>query len=281
MKFVLAPIALACICSCAYPEKFNPLIQPLYPDLRGIEIVLPAATMYEQETSQATALVILANGKKRPAPDVSWESLDPGILEVDRSGMITGLKAGMGGVCARLYDMSAISAIEVRRKIDYSRIMISEVFYDAEGGDDGREFIEIYNDNEHPCDISGMTVADGSITGTPFAIPAGSLINAKACIVIAQSKDGFYGLFGSYPDFWGSRFILNNSGETVMLKKADGTVIDAVFIKGGTEEFMPTESWGSDSLPSALAGSSVRRINIHNTGTYADWAAGPPSPGIL
>lgn len=283
MKIILAPIAiaLATYCSCKYPEKFNPLIQPMGPELRGIEIILSAATMFEQETAQATALVILANGKKRPAENVAWESLDAQILAIDQSGMITGLMPGTSGICARLYDMYATSAIEVRPKIDYSGIMISEVFYDPEGSDDGMEFIEIYNDNEYPCDISGMMTVDGSAASKPFVFPADSLINAKTCIVIAQSRDGFYSLFGSYPDFSDLPFTLNNSGETVVLTKSDGTIIDAVFIKGGTEDFRPYASWGSNSLPAAPTGSSVYRVNAQNTGTYIDWTAGAPSPGRL
>ena len=250
-------------------------------ELCGIEIILPAATMFEQETSQAAALVILANGTKRPAENVSWESLDIGVLTIDRSGMITGLSPGMGGVCARLYEMSATSQVEVRRKIDYSRIMISEVFYDAEGSDDGREFIEVYNDNEYPCDISGMMAVDGSAAGKPYVFPPDSLINAKDCIVIAQSSEGFYDLFGLYPDAGNLPFTLNNSGETVVLKKSDGTIIDTVFIMGGTEEFRPYESWGSNGQPAASVGDSVYRVNVQKSGTYADWTAGPPSPGSL
>jgi hypothetical protein len=283
MKIILVTIAivLASFCSCKYPEKFNPLLQPLGPELCGIEIILPVSTIFEQESAQATALVILANGRKRPADNASWESLDADILTIDQSGMVTGLRPGRSGVRVRLDDMTATADIEVRRKIDYSRIMISEVFYDAVGSDDGKEFIELYNDNEYPCDISGMTVVDGESSSRPFVFPAESMINAKACIVIAQSREGFYNFLGSYPDFSAFSFILNNSGETVILKKSDGAVIDAVFIKGGTEEFRPGESWGSNSQPSAPAGSSVCRVNVQNTGTYADWIAGPPSPGRL
>ena len=257
------------------------MIQPLGPEVCGIEVILPASAIFEQETSQAAALVILANGKKRPAENVSWESLDPGILAIDQGGMITGLRPGMSGVCVRLRDLSATSPLEVMRKINYSKIMISEVFYDAEGSDDGREFIEIYNDNEYSCDISGMIAVDGSSASRPFVFPPESRIGAKACVVIAQSSEGFYGLFGSYPDFCDLPFSLNNTGETVFLKKSDGTIIDAVFIKGGTEDFRPYESWGSSSLPSAPAGSSVQRINAQNSGTYTDWTSGSPSPGNL
>jgi hypothetical protein len=270
----------ACLCSCKFPGQFDPRFQPFGRAVLGLEIILPAGSILEQETARAEALVILSDGKKQAA-DVSWEALDTNIAAVDQSGYVTGIAPGNARIGAFLGEMSAMAEIEVRRRIDYSRIMISEVFYDAEGSDDGREFIELYNDNDYPCDIGGMAVIDGSSSSKAFVLPAGSMINAKSCAVIAQSRDAFFALFGIYPDFGDFTFSLNNTGETVFLLRPDGAVADAVYIEGGTEEFRPDVAWGPAGLPAAPAGSSVYRTGPLDTGTNADWMAGPPSPARL
>jgi len=71
---------------------------------------------------------------------------------------------------------------------------------------------------------------------------------------------------------------LNNSGESVFFVKKDGSLVDAVFIKGGSTEYPAPASWGSATQPSAQSGNSVYRINPIDTDSYADWASGPPSP---
>jgi len=277
---VLATAALALLFSCKYPERYNPLLEPRGPDIYGLEIFLPVNRICENETTQAQAMAVLASGKKEPlaAEEVIWDSLNADIASVDADGTVRGLRTGTARIRIRMDSLTAEYEIIVERLVDYSRIMLTEVFYDPAGSDDGREFIEIYNDNEYGFDISGMQIIDGSPSSAPFTFPEGSHIDAKSYVVVAQSQDGFFSLFGRQPDYSGFAFALNNSGETVFFTKKDGSHVDAVFIKGGSAEYPAPASWGSAMLPSAQSGNSVYRINAIDTDSYADWASGPPSP---
>ncbi|TFH37768.1 MAG: lamin tail domain-containing protein, partial [Chrysiogenales bacterium] len=71
---------------------------------------------------------------------------------------------------------SATADLEVKRRIDYRGILISEVFYDAAGSDTGREYIEIHNGSDYPCDLTGLAIVDGAGASRPFAFPDGSVI---------------------------------------------------------------------------------------------------------
>jgi len=267
---------------CDTPEQFNPLLQPFsQKTARGLEIILSAGCIMEQETALANAIVLFTDGTRRPAESVIWESRDAVIAAVDRYGVITGRAPGMARIIARLDDLSAAADVKVRRKIDYGKVRISEVFYDATGADDGVEFIELYNDNDYACDIAGMSLTDGSSASRPLVLPEGSVVEAHSCAVVGQSSDAFYSLFGANPDFGCFTFTLNNSGETVVLSSPDGERVDIVYIEGGADGFAPDETWGSATMPSAPAGSSLFRTGAGDSDTCFDWAAGTPSPGRL
>jgi hypothetical protein len=285
MKFfysILAAAALAITFSCRFPEKYYPLPGERGPDIYGLEIILPAGRLFENESVRAQAMAILSSGKKMTldAGEVSWDSMNSDIVSVDAKGTVIGVSPGSGEIRIRMGEgtLSACREITVERSVDYRRLMISEVLCDPAGTDEGREFIEIYNDNEYGFDIGGMQIVDGSLKSAPFVFPAGSFIDAKSHAVIAQTEDGFFSLFGLWPDYSGFSFSLNNTGETVLLMKQDGTPVDEVFIKGGTPELPAPESWGSGSLPSAASGNSVNRINFDDTDTFSDWETAPPSP---
>ncbi|MBP7738082.1 MAG: lamin tail domain-containing protein [Spirochaetes bacterium] len=268
------------IVSCDYPGRYRPFLALGEPRVVGIELFLSNSSILERETLQAKAYVILDDGRKKEAPSAVWQTMNEDILSIDQGGVITGLRPGIGTVCAAIDGIQAAGSVEVRRRIDYSRIMISEVFYDAAGADDGKEFIELYNDNDYACDIGGMMVVDGAAASKAFVFPPSSVMGPKSWAVIAQSSEGFAAAFGKSPDYGNFSFSLNNSGETVLLKLPDGAVMDTVFIKGGTEDFMTPESWGSAALPAAQAGQSVFRINFTSSISSAGWSNGSPTPGF-
>jgi len=271
---------LALIVSCDYPGRYRPFLAIGEPRVMGIELFLSTSSILEQETLQARAYVILDNGRKQEARSAAWATMNGDVLSIDQGGVITGLKPGIGTICVASEGLEDAGSVEVRRRIDYSRIMISEVFYDAVGADDGKEFIELYNDNDYPCDIGGMTVADGAASSKAFVLPPASVMGPKSRAVIAQSMEGFTEAFGTGPDYVHFTFSLNNSGEAVLLRLPDGTVTDSVFIKGGTKDFSPPASWGPPHLPDAPAGQSVFRINFIGGLSSANWSNGPPTPGL-
>lgn len=265
--------------SCAYPEEYNPLLEPRGRAAFGLEVIIPAGRIAEADSVRAEAWLILSDGTKAPADGVAWESLSAEVLSVDGAGIVYGKAPGRGTIRAVRGGMCATGELEVERSVDYGRIRISEVFYDAAGSDEGREFIELCNGNEYPCDLSGMLLLDGSASSSAFAIPDGTLVPAGGRAVIASSREGFYALFGGYPDCAGLPFTLNNGGEAVRLLKKDGSPVDAVYISGGTADFPAPVGWCASGLPAASSGDSIQRTADPGSGTCADWLGGPPTPG--
>ncbi len=274
-------LTLLAALSCGYPDRYESP-PPLEGErCRGIEIFPLFAELTVGGSVKAEVLRIHSSGVKSPVEGslVSWTSEDQKTAGVDAEGMITGIGEGTARITALLGDFWAACEIRVIRPADYSMLMISEVFYDAAGGDTGREFIEIYNNSDLPSDISGFRLIDGSPSSSAFVFPPGAVIAAGGFIVVAQSDVEFFGLFGISPDYTGFTFSLNNSGETVFLEHPDGGVRDAVYIEGGSADFPAPEAWGSDSAPSSREGFSVRRTGIEDSDRASDWMESAPNPG--
>ncbi len=123
-------------------------------------------------------------------------------------------------------------------------IIINEIMYNPDGTDTGREWIELYNNENFDVDINewrlfendvnhGLTVSQGE-----FVIPS----NEYA--VIADNADIF---LLDYPDFdktlIDSAFSLNNLGELICIKDSSLTLIDCV-------NYSPI--WGADGNSKTL-----------------------------
>ena len=154
--------------------------------------------------------------------------------------------------------------------------LLSEVFYDASGSDDGQVFVEIWG--APGTVLTGLTVegingADGSTT---VSIALVGSIGASGLFVLADS-DGSGGT--AVPAFDQlANFDFQNGPDSVLL--VDGaSVLDAVgygSFPAGT--FFAGE--GSPTLDPA-AGSSIQRVyaNVDTDDNAADWQAGAPTPG--
>jgi hypothetical protein len=275
----LAAIPPLILFACSLPAEHDPLLDTRLPDVTGIDIVLPAA-IGEGETVVARALAIHRDGAKRAAGGVAWESLAPEVVSVDGTGVCLGIIPGRGAVRARLGEMCAVANLEVRPRVDYRNITISEVFYDAVGSDAGYEYIELYNANSYPCDLGGLAVVDGASSSKPFIFPRECNIGPRSFLVLAASAGGFEECFGRPPDTAGFTFALNNSGETVtLLGPGNGDILDRVYIEGGSAECPAPVSWGSEELPCAVEGDAVFRPDLTDTDSHGDWGAGSPTPG--
>lgn len=120
-------------------------------------------------------------------------------------------------------------------------VVINEILYnppsDANGDGttdtSGDEFIEFINDSGSSLDISGWTVSDGG--GVKYTFPDGSIIPAgKAFVVFADPALGT-GFGGAYLYSAGS-LSLNNDGDNIILKDADGATVTSYNYSGSQSD---------------------------------------------
>ncbi len=101
-------------------------------------------------------------------------------------------------------------------------LVLSEIYYNPPGDDETTEFVELLNTSAATLDLSGVSFTEG-IT---FTFPAGSQLAPGARILVVKDVAAFTAAFGpglpvagSYPNS------LDNSGEPLALRRADGTVL--------------------------------------------------------
>jgi hypothetical protein len=261
--------------SCGFPDTYQGEV--VGDEITGLEIYLPQRRLTVGDTVEARVLWIYSTGEKLFAveSEVNWR-VEGEAIAVEGRGIVSACAPGEGILIATLGNYSATEVVIVVKPVDYSQLLLCEVFYDDIGSDDA-EFIEIYNGSDEECDLSGVMLVDGNEKSTPFIFPEKSTISVQSRAIIAKSSDSFLNRFGVPPDYAGFSFSLNNTGETVFLK-VNEMIIDAVYIEGGSSGFPADLTWGSDTLPVASEGNAVHRI-AGDTDTFADWMSGEPSPG--
>ncbi len=154
--------------------------------------------------------------------------------------------------------------------------LITEVYYDTVGTDTDEEFIEIYNPNSFPVNISNYKVGDHQEKGTGtsegmYKFLPGTVIPPYGTITIALKATGFKALFGKNPDFettsdtnpdvpnmikygsWSTGSIfLNNAGDEILLLTELDFPIDVVTYEAGSYT-------GVTSHPGVAVGHSIER----------------------
>ena len=155
--------------------------------------------------------------------------------------------------------------------------VLSEVFYDAVGVDDGQSFIELYGSPGASLDglvIEGVNGADGSVTHTLTL--AGSF-GADGLFVVADRTSA--GTTQVQDADLLLEFDFQNGPDAVVLRDAGG-VLDAL----GYGVFAEGEVNAGEGAPAVdpPAGESVARLfaDLDTNDNAADFAAGAPSPGV-
>ncbi len=157
-------------------------------------------------------------------------------------------------------------------------LLISEVLYDPLGAEPDEEWIELYNSASSPIEMTDWTISDNMSTDVispTVTIPVGG------CLVIAASED----FYTSYPGFTGDIVFvadgrigngLSNSGDRLLLKDGEGTVIDQMSYGTDTTAFDP-------ACPDVAAGYSLERSPANvDTDTAEDWIEQEsPNPGSV
>jgi hypothetical protein len=105
-------------------------------------------------------------------------------------------------------------------------IIISEVMYNPTNTVDGKnlEFIEIYNSNPFPEEISGYQMA-GEVE---FTFPTNSMLPARSYVVIAGAPDDLQAVYGPIGNLVGaySNKLANGSGTLQLRNRQGGIVFD-------------------------------------------------------
>jgi hypothetical protein len=155
--------------------------------------------------------------------------------------------------------------------------LISEVFYDAEGSDDGLSFVELYGTPGASLDglvLEGINGSNGAIT---HSLALAGTMPADGLFVVADDAGGGATLVP------GADFVLNfdfqNGPDSLVLRSGDA-VLDAVgYGVFGAGDFFAGEG---AAAPDGPAGSSLARrfANVDSGDNLADFTVlDVPTPG--
>jgi len=154
--------------------------------------------------------------------------------------------------------------------------LLSEVFYDAVGTDDGQSFVELYGAPGTSLDglvIEGVNGADGSIT--PTLVLTGT-IGPDGLFVVADRTSAGTTLVADADLLLD--FDFQNGPDSVVLRGASG-VLDAL----GYGAFLAGEINAGEGNPTVdpPAGQSLARefANVDTDDNASDFLAGAPTPG--
>ena len=106
-------------------------------------------------------------------------------------------------------------------------VVINELHFNPDGGDDLEEFIELYNADPGSVDVSGWSLREFSNQG--FTFPPSTVMAPGGYLVVARYPDDLQAATGFETSYqWDPDDKLSNSGEPVALHNELGIVVDRV-----------------------------------------------------
>ncbi|MBI5139653.1 lamin tail domain-containing protein [Candidatus Nomurabacteria bacterium] len=136
--------------------------------------------------------------------------------------------------------------------------VLSEIMYNLPGADEGKEWVEIFNDSKGVLDLSTFSFFEGKTSHKLILVKGDTKIQPQGYALIV---DNFTQFESDWPEFEGtifdSTFSLNNSGETLVLKNRN--------------EVADTYTYNS-AFGGAGDGNSLQKIN-------GAWSGSFPTPG--
>lgn len=120
-------------------------------------------------------------------------------------------------------------------KFAFAGVIISEVMYDVDGSDSGREWIELTNQGDIAENIEGWRLFEQGVNHTLKIISGSFDLQANQALVIVSDPEKF---LIDWPEYSGtlidSSFSLSNSGESITIRDSDLNDIDS-FVYTGEE----------------------------------------------
>ncbi len=171
---------------------------------------------------------------------------------------------------------------------DEPHVLIDSVLYDGNALNDADEAVRLVNAGPTPSDVSGWRLGDGGTTTA--VLPPGSVIPAASGVWLTGDAAAFRAQFGHDADW-----LINpwpgfaNTGDEVVLARADGTPADVLVYLGGNTSHA---GWSGPALAPyrvtgvfAAEGQILYRKRDPQTGTpaadtdtAADWAQAVDDP---
>lgn len=137
-------------------------------------------------------------------------------------------------------------------------VKIHEIMYDAPGSDEGKEWIEIKNEDTDAVDINTWKVYESGAHHSLSVVRGTGIISPGEYAVIADDADMF---LSDNPSFSGtlfdSAYALSNDGESIAIKNGTITINEVSY---------------ASSTGARGDGKSIQKIN-------GVWNAAPPTPG--
>jgi hypothetical protein len=172
-------------------------------------------------------------------------------------------------------------------------LSISEIMYDPQGTDSGREWVEIYNDTPNAVILTSYKLFEGGVNHSITAYSAVTSIPSGDYGVIADNAQKF---LVDYPNYTGvlydSAFSLINSGEQLILKDSSLSNLSEVTYNPslGGDDDGSTLSYINGTWVRGLA--TPGAVNVEDTSVVVSSAATntnqtvgvqsvPPSPDII
>lgn len=107
-------------------------------------------------------------------------------------------------------------------------IVINEINYKSSSVFDTEDWVEFYNPDNNPVDISGWKFLDDNASNQ-FTFPANTIIAAKDYFVICRDTAKFKALYPDHTKILGNfNFGLSSDGDQVILKDNSGNIVDEV-----------------------------------------------------
>ena len=156
--------------------------------------------------------------------------------------------------------------------------LLSEVYYDAIGSDDGQSFIEIYG--APGTSLAGLAIEaiNGAGGGVTHTLTLSGTIGASGLFVVADSLTGTNSSSVANADLI-LDFDFQNGPDSVLLRDASG-ILDAV----GYGVFAASDIFAGEGSPTVdpAAGSAIARrfADVDTNDNAADWLGAAPTPGV-
>ncbi len=158
----------------------------------------------------------------------------------------------------------------------FSSVIISEVFYDADGGDNGKVFVELYGTAGTDLDGWSLVGINGFDGSTTHNIALSGLIPDDGVFVIADSNGGATEVANA--DLLIASADFQNGPDSIQLFQG-ATLMDAL----GYGDFSGAVFAGEGNAALAAAtGESLARWSLVDTDdNFTDFVAGLPTPGVV